>query len=110
MIDAQEGDNPSNGIVSFDNVFASALMVVVITSGAFDLPAMILVSAQDTLSANTWSDVMYSMMDADFVVSNVYFLVCLIILNFWSAQRLIPFRGVVLTRRQAHQHLRRRHH
>jgi hypothetical protein len=31
---AQEGANPSNGTVNFDNVVASALMVIVITSGA----------------------------------------------------------------------------
>ena len=33
--------------------------------------------------ANTWTVVMYNMMDADFFVSCLYFIVCLIVLNYW---------------------------
>jgi uncharacterized membrane protein len=34
-------------------------------------------------SANSWSPVMYGMMDADYFASCLFFIVCLVVLNFW---------------------------
>ncbi|KZO97216.1 hypothetical protein CALVIDRAFT_513490 [Calocera viscosa TUFC12733] len=62
----QESDtNPNGGGQSFDNIAAAAMQVIVVAS------------------ANTWSTVMYNMMDADFFVSCLFFIVCIIVLNFW---------------------------
>ncbi|KAL8283193.1 hypothetical protein RQP46_005971 [Phenoliferia psychrophenolica] len=60
-----EGQNPTAGAYSFDNVVAALLQVVIVSS------------------ANTWTVIMYNMMDADFFVSCLYFIVCLIVLNYW---------------------------
>ncbi|EJT98090.1 hypothetical protein DACRYDRAFT_118858 [Dacryopinax primogenitus] len=62
----QEGtSNPNGNSQSFDNIFAAAMQVIIVAS------------------ANTWSTVMYDMMDADFFVSCLFFIVCIIVLNFW---------------------------
>ncbi|KAG1893620.1 Ion transport protein-domain-containing protein [Suillus fuscotomentosus] len=61
----QEGDNPNSGIQSFDNIYYAALQVVVVTS------------------ANGWSPIMYSIIDAEFFVSCFYFIVCILVLNIW---------------------------
>lgn len=61
----QEGDNPYSGIQSFDNIYYAALQVVVVTS------------------ANGWSPIMYSIIDAEFFVSCFFFIVCILVLNIW---------------------------
>ncbi|KAG2356552.1 Ion transport protein-domain-containing protein, partial [Suillus spraguei] len=61
----QEGNNPYNGIQSFDNIYYAALQVVVVTS------------------ANGWSSIMYSIIDAEFFVSCFFFIVCILVLNIW---------------------------
>ncbi|GAA5967490.1 hypothetical protein JCM11641_000565 [Rhodosporidiobolus odoratus] len=57
--------NPVNGAWSFDNIFASMMQVFVIAS------------------ANTWTDGMYAMMDSDYYVSCLFFIFCLLIVNYW---------------------------
>ncbi|KAM0754891.1 hypothetical protein T439DRAFT_283840 [Meredithblackwellia eburnea MCA 4105] len=60
-----EQENPNNGAYNFDNIFGSIMQVVIVAS------------------ANTWTPIMYNMMDADYFVSSLYFIVCLICLNYW---------------------------
>ncbi|CEQ42955.1 SPOSA6832_04831 [Sporobolomyces salmonicolor] len=60
-----EGENSDNGAWSFDNVFAALMQVTIVAS------------------ANTWTVIMFNMMDADFFVSCLFFIACLITLNFW---------------------------
>lgn len=60
-----ETGNPDNGVLSFDNVFASLLQVVIVAS------------------ANTWTTIMFDMMDSDYFASSIFFIVVLITLNFW---------------------------
>ncbi|KAG8724518.1 calcium channel protein, partial [Ceratobasidium sp. 395] len=57
--------NPKNGTQGFDNFFLAAMQVVIVAS------------------ANTWSPVMYQMMDTDFYISFAFFIVCVVVLNFW---------------------------
>ncbi|GJE94122.1 Ion transport protein-domain-containing protein [Phanerochaete sordida] len=57
--------NPFSGVESFDTVYYSALQVFIVSS------------------ANGWSPLMYSMMDSEFFISCFFFIVCVIILNFW---------------------------
>ncbi|KAH8919447.1 hypothetical protein BT69DRAFT_1246450 [Atractiella rhizophila] len=66
-----EATNPNNGTQSFDHIFAASLQVIVISS------------------ANTWTTLMFSMMDADFFASSLFFIICVIILNFWLVQLFI---------------------
>ncbi|KAG1748101.1 Ion transport protein-domain-containing protein [Suillus lakei] len=61
----QEGDNPYSGIQNFDNIYYAALQVVIVTS------------------ANGWSSIMYSIIDAEFFVSCFFFIVCILVLNIW---------------------------
>ncbi|KIJ40348.1 hypothetical protein M422DRAFT_256903 [Sphaerobolus stellatus SS14] len=58
-------DNPMSNLESYDNIFYAALQVVVIAS------------------ANTWAPTMYSMIDSEFFISSVFFIVCIVVLNFW---------------------------
>ncbi|KAG8696198.1 calcium channel protein, partial [Ceratobasidium sp. 394] len=57
--------NPQNGTQAFDNIFLASMQVIIVAS------------------ANTWSPVMYQMMDTDFYVSFAFFIVCIVVLNFW---------------------------
>lgn len=60
-----EQENPFNNVESFDTIHYAALQVII------------------TASANGWSPLMYSMIDAEFFVSCIFFIVCIIVLNFW---------------------------
>ncbi|KAH9459057.1 hypothetical protein Pst134EA_019208 [Puccinia striiformis f. sp. tritici] len=66
-----ETGNPNNGTQSFDNVAGAAMQVVVIAS------------------ANTWSNMMYSLIDAEYYASCAFFIVCLLVLNFWLLNILV---------------------
>ncbi|KAI0321538.1 Ion transport protein-domain-containing protein [Amylostereum chailletii] len=61
----QEADNPESGLESFDTIYLSVLQVFI------------------TSSANGWSPLMYSMIDAEYFVSCFFFIVCLVVINFW---------------------------
>jgi len=66
-----ETGNPNNGTQNFDNVAGAAMQVVIIAS------------------ANTWSNMMYSLMDAEYYASCAFFIVCLLVLNFWLLNILV---------------------
>lgn len=57
----EAASNPQNGTQGFDNFFLAAMQVVVVAS------------------ANTWSTAMYQMMDTDFYISFVFFIVCIVV-------------------------------
>ncbi|KII90373.1 hypothetical protein PLICRDRAFT_173801 [Plicaturopsis crispa FD-325 SS-3] len=61
----QETENPVDNVESFDTIYYAALQVVIVAS------------------ANGWSPLMYSMIDAEFFVSCFFFIVCIVVLNFW---------------------------
>ncbi|KAG8944623.1 calcium channel protein [Tulasnella sp. 424] len=61
----EQDSNPHNDIQSFDNIFFGALQVLIIAG------------------ANQWSTTMYMMMDSDFYAASIFFIICIIILNFW---------------------------
>ncbi|KIJ67326.1 hypothetical protein HYDPIDRAFT_127226 [Hydnomerulius pinastri MD-312] len=61
----QEGSNPSGGVESFDTVYYAALQVIILAS------------------ANTWSTVMYSIIDSEYFVSCFFFIAGILVLNFW---------------------------
>ncbi|KAJ3847312.1 Ion transport protein-domain-containing protein [Lentinula lateritia] len=61
----QETENPEGNIESFDTIYYAALQIVV------------------TASANSWSGLMYNIIDAEYFVSSLFFIVCVIVLNFW---------------------------
>lgn len=61
----ESSENPHNNGEQFDNILGAALQIVIIAS------------------ANGWASNMYSMMAADFFVSSIFFIVCIIVLNFW---------------------------
>ncbi|PWN49893.1 hypothetical protein IE53DRAFT_331270, partial [Violaceomyces palustris] len=63
--------NPENNAQSFDNIFTSLLQVVIV------------------ISSNSWSDTMYNMIDADYYASCLYFIVGIIIMNFWLANLFV---------------------
>jgi len=69
---------------SYDNIFFAALQVVVIASantvGCFLQINLWIVLTRSCLK---WSPTMYSMIDSEFFISSVFFIVCVIVLNFW---------------------------
>lgn len=73
--------------MSFDNIFAALFQVVIVASGE---PSIVRRRGRRAIAdllfpvANTWTSVMYNMMDADFFVSCLFFIVGLIILNYVS--------------------------
>lgn len=66
-----ETGNPNNGTQNFDNVAGAAMQVIVIAS------------------ANTWANMMYSLMDAEYFLSCLFFVICLLVLNFWLLNILV---------------------
>ncbi|KAK4687032.1 voltage-dependent calcium channel, partial [Tremellales sp. Uapishka_1] len=62
---------PDDNSQSFDNIFSALINVIVIAS------------------VNTWSPLMYSAMDSDFYSSSLYFIVAVIVLNFWLINLLV---------------------
>ncbi|KAI0791303.1 Ion transport protein-domain-containing protein [Abortiporus biennis] len=61
----EDDQNPQSNLESFDTIYFAALQVVIVSS------------------ANGWSPLMYQMMDSEFFVSCFFFIVCIIVLNFW---------------------------
>ncbi|CCL98380.1 uncharacterized protein FIBRA_00375 [Fibroporia radiculosa] len=57
--------NPYNNIESFDTIYYSALQVFIVAS------------------SNGWSPIMYNMMEAEFFISCLFFIGCIVVLNFW---------------------------
>ncbi|KAK7696443.1 hypothetical protein QCA50_001100 [Cerrena zonata] len=58
-------ENSNSDLASFDTIYFAALQVFIVSS------------------ANGWAPVMYQMMDSEFYVSALFFIVCIIVLNFW---------------------------
>lgn len=67
----QEGQGPYNGTVSFDNIFQSLELVFVV------------------MSSNTFTDLMYYLMDSDYLVAAVFFAAGIVILTFWLINLLV---------------------
>ncbi|RIA89873.1 Ion transport protein [Glomus cerebriforme] len=61
----EEVENPAGGLASFDNVFFSMILVFVIST------------------TQNWTVLMYRVMDSDFDFASIYFILTVIILNFW---------------------------
>lgn len=61
----ESNSNPENNAEHFDNVLGAFLQIAIIAS------------------ANGWSSNMYSMMSADYFISCIFFIICLVVLNFW---------------------------
>jgi hypothetical protein len=70
----QENANPYNGTVSFDNIFQSLELVFI------------------TFSANTFSTLMYNVMDSEGLAAALFFAAVIIVLYFWL---LILLIGVI---------------
>ncbi|CAK4032347.1 Calcium-channel cch1 [Lecanosticta acicola] len=66
-----EGGNPYNNTLSFDNILQSSEMVFVV------------------MTSNTFSDVMYYLMDSDYLAVALYFAFGIIFLTFWLISLLI---------------------
>ncbi|KAF8962909.1 high-affinity cell membrane calcium channel [Flammula alnicola] len=60
-----ELSNPKMNLESFDAIYYAAQQVIIVAT------------------ANGWSPLMYSMIDAEFFVSCIFFIAAIIILNFW---------------------------
>ncbi|KNG51313.1 calcium channel subunit cch1 [Stemphylium lycopersici] len=66
-----ESDNPFNDTKSFDNILQSLELVFVI------------------MSSNTWSDLLYTVADTDYLISSLFFIVGMLILSLWLISLLI---------------------
>ncbi|KAG8875562.1 calcium channel protein [Tulasnella sp. 331] len=71
LICQEQSSNPESGLQSFDNVFYGALQVIIIAG------------------ANGWAPTMYDMMDSDFYSASIFFIVCIVILNFWLVNMFV---------------------
>ncbi len=66
-----EGQSPNNGVTNFDGIWGSLLQSFIV------------------MSANTWSGVMYNMIDANYFAAAIFFIVGLIITNFLMANLIV---------------------
>ncbi|PWN36130.1 uncharacterized protein FA14DRAFT_160990 [Meira miltonrushii] len=67
----ENAENPENDTESFDNIFLALLQVIIV------------------ISSNGWSTIMYNMMDADYYASCLYFIIGIIVMNFWMANLFV---------------------
>ncbi|KAJ6570981.1 Ion transport protein-domain-containing protein [Mycena vulgaris] len=61
----RQAENPFKGVESFDTIYFSALQVVIVAS------------------ANGWTPLMYGMIDSEYFIVSIFFILCVIVLNFW---------------------------
>ncbi|KAJ7243891.1 Ion transport protein-domain-containing protein [Mycena haematopus] len=61
----QSNANPYQNVESFDTIYYSALQVIIIAS------------------ANGWAPLMYSIIDAEYFIISIFFILCVVVLNFW---------------------------
>ena len=54
-----------DGAISFDNIYSAMVPVYVLMTG------------------QTWTDMMYKIMDAEYSWSSIYFVLVVLIMNFW---------------------------
>jgi hypothetical protein len=66
-----EGENPANGTKSFDNIFHSLELVFVV------------------MSSNTYSDLLYTVADSDYLAGALFFAAGIVILSLWLINLLI---------------------
>jgi hypothetical protein len=66
-----ERSAPFNGTKSFDNILQSLELVFVV------------------MSSNTWSNLLYTMADTDYLVSSLFFIIAILILSLWLISLLI---------------------
>lgn len=71
------GTNPLGGLKSFDNILAAILQIVILAG------------------ADGWSPVMYQLMDAEFFLSSLFFIIGVLVLNVWLFNLFIA--GIVNT-------------
>lgn len=64
-------DNPRDGTISFDNIFQSLQMVFVI------------------MSINTFSDIMYKIVDSEYLIASLFFILGTLTLGLWLANLFI---------------------
>ncbi|KAG2184084.1 hypothetical protein INT44_009099, partial [Umbelopsis vinacea] len=64
-LQCRETENAFGNTVSFDNIFESMEIVLIIAG------------------VQSWTDRMYDMCDAEYLVASLYFIVIVIIMNFW---------------------------
>ncbi|WFD25877.1 calcium channel protein [Malassezia nana] len=67
----EQPSNPYDGVQSFDDIFHSLLQVAVV------------------VSLNGWSNTMYDMVDADYYTAVIFFIIGIILLNFWLANLFV---------------------
>lgn len=63
--------NPESGTMSFDNIFNSLELVFII------------------MSQNTFSDIMYDVINAEYMVSSIFFISGVLVLNLWLINLLV---------------------
>ncbi|KAG6853801.1 hypothetical protein C0991_001251 [Blastosporella zonata] len=75
-------ENPSNNVESFDALWYSALQVIITASANGVRLDLVLLGFRPNLYMQ-WTPLMYSMIDAEYFFSCFFFIVCIIVLNFW---------------------------
>lgn len=66
-----EDSNPFNDTQSFDNILQSLELVFVI------------------MSSNTWSDLLYTVADSDYLIGSIFFIIGILVLSLWLISLLI---------------------
>ncbi|KDN52688.1 hypothetical protein K437DRAFT_161584 [Tilletiaria anomala UBC 951] len=66
-----EGSDPQAGTQGFDNIFQSLLQAFII------------------ISSNGWSQTLYDMVDANYSAASIFFIIGLIVTNFWMANLFV---------------------
>ena len=67
----EQAQNPSHNVQGYDNLIMSLLQVSII------------------VSLNGWSDSMYDLVDADYYTACIYYIIGIILLNFWLANLFV---------------------
>jgi hypothetical protein len=78
----KETSNPNLNTESFDNIYSAALQVVIVAS-ANGVRLFVYAGTRDRLTSTQWAPLMYSIIDAEYFVSSLFFIITVLVLNFW---------------------------
>ena len=79
---SQEGENPFNNIESYDNFFYAALQVAIISTQS-GVCFNFRFACADTDAVSQFTGPMYSTIDSEYFLSCFFYIICVILLNFW---------------------------
>jgi hypothetical protein len=77
----KQSANPDSNTESFDNIYSAALQVMIVASA--NGVRVCFRHCSTRLTRSQWAPLMYSIIDAEYFFSCMFFIIAVLVLNFW---------------------------